>query len=469
VRVRLEGTIECRDLVVFVPGLMGSVLERRGKPLWDPGLRMGLRAVLSRGESLAALRLVGDSPTEDDIGDGILAPRLVDAVHMIPGLWKIDAYGPVLVNLRARLTLEPGENYYEFPYDWRRDIRHSARRLGREIEGRLRRWRERSGNAEAQVVLIAHSLGGLVSRYYLECLGGWVDARSLLTLGTPHRGAMSALKSTVNGMSKGVGPLRVDMTEFVKACTSTAQMMPIWECYDSGDGVLRRPGEVEGIPGVDSAKAAAGLALHREIQGAVASNRRDPRWEAQGYDLHPIVGTRQRTAISARLEGERLVTDDSIRGRQIDGDATVSRVSATPIELSRAGREVFVAAKHSVIHNAPEVVHHIEGVLAGASIDLAEFFAGGDVDLGLELGDLYPAGEPIEARVEPSEDPGDLEVEVTPAAGGEAVHRAMIAEDDLGGPIVIPGLSEGTYRLRVRGGEGVRPIEDVFEVLGELS
>ncbi len=467
--MRLEGTIECRDLLIFVPGLMGSVLEHResGTPVWDPGLRMGLRALCSRGESLAALRLVGDSPTEDDIGDGIVATRLVDAVHVLPGLWKIDAYGPVLDNLRSRLTLRPGANYFEFPYDWRRDIRHSARRLGRAIEGLLRSWRERSGNPGAQVVLIGHSLGGLVSRYYLECLGGWVDTRSLVTLGTPHRGAMSALKSMVNGMSKGVGPLRVDMTEFVKACTSGSQLMPIWECYDGGDGVLRRPGEVEGIPGVDAAQAAAGLALHREIQEAVASNRRDPRWEAQGYDLHPIVGTRQRTAISARLEGQRLVTDDSIRGRQIDGDATVSRVSATPIELSRAGREVFVAAKHSVIHNAPEVIHHIEGVLTGASIDLAEFFAGGEVDLGLEIEDLYTAGEPIQARVEPSEDPGDLEVEVTPAAGGDAVYRASIAEADLGAPFVIPGLADGTYRLRVSGGEGVRSIEDVFEVLSE--
>ncbi|MEZ4380892.1 MAG: hypothetical protein R3A79_06065 [Nannocystaceae bacterium] len=465
-RVRLEGTIECRDLVVFVPGLMGSALERDGAPLWDPGPRMGLRALLSRGGSLAGLLLAGDSPTADDVGDGVVATRLVDAIHMIPGLWKIDAYGPVLKNLRERLTLAPGENYYEFPYDWRRDVRHAARRLGREVNARLRAWRERSGNADAQVVLIAHSLGGLVARYYLECLGGWLDARSLITLGTPHRGAMSALKSLVNGMTKGVGPLKIDLSKFVATCTTGYQLLPIWACYDGGDGVLVRPGEATAIPGVDPARAAAGLAFHRELQAAVASNRRDPHWEAQGYDEHPVVGTRQRTAIAARLVDGRLVTDDSIRGRQIDGDSTVSRVSATPVGLSGAGREVFVAAKHAVLHNAPEVVHHIEGVITGASIDLAEFFAGGAVDLSLELDDLYAAGAPIAVEVGASDDPGPLEVVVTPAAGGAPVLRRALDEAALGERVELPGLAEGTYRLRVAGDDGVRAIEDVFAVVG---
>ena len=29
--MRVEGQLACRDLVVFVPGLMGSVLEREGE------------------------------------------------------------------------------------------------------------------------------------------------------------------------------------------------------------------------------------------------------------------------------------------------------------------------------------------------------------------------------------------------------------------------------------------------------
>lgn len=464
--MRVEGQLACRDLVVFVPGLMGSVLEREGEALWRPSAGMAARAFLSRGATIAALRLGADSPTDDDIGDGIKATRLVDGVHMLPGLWKIDLYGPVLHNLRARLELSEGVNYYEHPYDWRRDIRYAARTLARAIEPRLRAWRERIGDPGAQVALIAHSMGGLVARYYVECLGGWVDTRSLITLGTPHRGAIKALTSLANGMTMGVGPLQVDVGDFVKSCTCATQFLPIWECYDGGDGVLRRPGETSGIPGVDPARAAAGLAFNREIQSAVETNRRDPRWEAEGYTLYPVVGTRQRTQVSARLDPSgKVIADDSIRGRQIDGDATVSRISATPIELSRAGREFFVATKHATLHNAPEVLHHIEGVISGATIDLMQFFADDEVTLDLELEDLYAADAPIEVRIEPSEAPGDLEVEIAAAAGGEPLHRLKIAEDALAGPIALPALAEGVYRVTVRGGEGVHAVADVFEVI----
>lgn len=39
-----------------------------------------------------------------------------------------------------------------------------------------------------QVDIVAHSLGGLVARYYLQKLGGDGKVRNLITLGTPHQG-----------------------------------------------------------------------------------------------------------------------------------------------------------------------------------------------------------------------------------------------------------------------------------------
>ena len=43
---------------------------------------------------------------------------------------------------------------------------------------------------DGPVCLVAHSLGGLISRYYAQVLGGRVDA--LVTIGTPHRGTALA-------------------------------------------------------------------------------------------------------------------------------------------------------------------------------------------------------------------------------------------------------------------------------------
>ncbi|WP_037886972.1 esterase/lipase family protein [Streptomyces viridochromogenes] len=62
------------------------------------------------------------------------------------------------------------------------DIRSAAELLGRHIEGIC----ERTGSRQVDVV--GHSLGGLIARYYVQCLGGDLRVRTLVTLGTPHAG-----------------------------------------------------------------------------------------------------------------------------------------------------------------------------------------------------------------------------------------------------------------------------------------
>ncbi|MEU1848012.1 alpha/beta fold hydrolase [Streptomyces sp. NPDC019990] len=66
------------------------------------------------------------------------------------------------------------------------DIRAAAELFGRHIEEVC----ERTG-AE-QVDVVGHSLGGLIARYYVQCLGGDVRVRTLVTLGTPHSGTRVA-------------------------------------------------------------------------------------------------------------------------------------------------------------------------------------------------------------------------------------------------------------------------------------
>src|SRR5690606_18369916 len=91
------------------------------------------------------------------------------------------------------------ENFIPFPYDWRRDNRAAAHRLKEVVERKLGLWRKRPGMSKARAILIAHSMGGLVARYYLEVLGGWDSCRALITFGTPHRGSLNALDSLCNG------------------------------------------------------------------------------------------------------------------------------------------------------------------------------------------------------------------------------------------------------------------------------
>ncbi|MGH3472005.1 MAG: esterase/lipase family protein [Nocardioidaceae bacterium] len=66
------------------------------------------------------------------------------------------------------------------------DLRAAAERLGEFVENLC----EETGCDRVQVV--GHSLGGLIGRYYVQCLGGARRVRTLVTLGTPHHGTNAA-------------------------------------------------------------------------------------------------------------------------------------------------------------------------------------------------------------------------------------------------------------------------------------
>lgn len=70
------------------------------------------------------------------------------------------------------------------PADARLGIEGLAQQLQREIEAK---W-----GKQADFHIVAHSMGGLVSRYYLQELGGYQHCQTLVTLATPHHGTKAA-------------------------------------------------------------------------------------------------------------------------------------------------------------------------------------------------------------------------------------------------------------------------------------
>jgi len=46
--------------------------------------------------------------------------------------------------------------------------------------------------ADERFCIVAFSMGGLIARYYLQCLNGMVRTQTLITLGTPHNGSALA-------------------------------------------------------------------------------------------------------------------------------------------------------------------------------------------------------------------------------------------------------------------------------------
>ncbi|MCK4726316.1 MAG: hypothetical protein KAT29_10950, partial [Anaerolineales bacterium] len=159
-----------RRTVVFVPGLMGSELWLGSERVW-PNIKM----MLTNPEIFI---YPSDIPLE---------PRgIVDEVVIVPNLIKQDQYNRLGDYLVGELKFQREVDFFEFPYDWRQDVRISARQLGELIE---------SLDTSQPIVIIGHSLGTLVTRYYVECLGADKRVERVILMGGPHKGAVKGLVS----------------------------------------------------------------------------------------------------------------------------------------------------------------------------------------------------------------------------------------------------------------------------------
>lgn len=120
-----------------------------------------------------------------------------DPVFILPGIlgsWRWDDSSPLeidpifgsfdtLVETLDKNGYTENEDLFLFPYEWHESNTKSALLLKEKIESILaeRRW--------PRVDIVAHSMGGLVAREYIETLGGDGKVDQLVTLGTPQNGS----------------------------------------------------------------------------------------------------------------------------------------------------------------------------------------------------------------------------------------------------------------------------------------
>ena len=453
------------DVIVLLPGITGSVLKKDGKVVWGYSAGTIAKALFTQGNSMRrALALPHDDPAVDDLGDGVTADALMPDLHLLPGIWKIDGYTKIAESVQKKFEVTEGKNFFSFPYDWRRDNRVAARKLARQAHDWLAAWRQGSGNPEAKLILVGHSMGGLVSRYFLECLGGWQDTRALVTFGTPYRGSLNALDGLANGVKKG--PL--DLSDLSRELTAMYQLLPVFECYDAtGDGKLVRVGETTGIPNVDAAKAKEALAFHREIEAAVASNQQLHQYQTADYRLYPVVGIEQQTNLTARLTGGSVVMQEDYKGVVYGGDGTVPRFSAIPPELSVNPIAMYAATQHGSLQNTDAVIDDLVGVLSGLGLNLVPFDQIQiQTAVALKVEDVFFAGEPVVVRARPKSGESDVKLRASLWLGGENQPRADKTMETAGdgwyqADFDPPG--PGAY-LAVVSGPEVEKVEDAFVV-----
>jgi Lecithin:cholesterol acyltransferase len=437
------------DLVVIVPGIGGSRLTASdGTVLWGGNLAKFALNVLVPG------RLGLDAePSLQPTG-------LLNTARGIPGLGVLHPYNDLISELRRFFSIiyDPAEtaernldaNVVAFPYDFRQSIATTAARLDDEVRTRLRQLTG-SRDTPGRVVVIGHSMGGLVARYWLGPGGGAALCRGLYTLGTPHRGAPKALDVIANGARlKGVE--YPPISRVLRSWPSVYELLPrypIIDVHGEVDGQLRRPHEVAhpllGEPAREAFK------LHGDIEDC---------WPDLGTSSMPTVtayfGYGHATLSSARLIGDRIVvsTDPPPGDTEWLGDSTVPRLSAIPIELdAMSDRWRPSSLRHGALGSVGSVVQDLRMLWTGSTS--AYRGSGSSPTIGFEVDEIVCAGDPVEITAQARRDgepvPSTVTATIRPD-GRPDLERSIdvTTEGDLA-YAAVAGLDPGSYRIELSG------------------
>jgi len=182
-----------RTPVVFVPGIAGTELYNGNELVWVNAWRLLGSQVpilnLFQLSWLLPLRLGADgaapyySASQIRTGD-VMRNNLT------------DIYSGMLATFRKEGYVE-GRDLFLFPYDWRRDLTVAADQLGQKVDQVLARTGAR------QVILVSHSMGGLVARDFVVRFGA-TKVKATISLATPWLGAPMAYRALEYGWDMGL-------------------------------------------------------------------------------------------------------------------------------------------------------------------------------------------------------------------------------------------------------------------------
>ncbi|ARF81988.1 lipase family alpha/beta hydrolase [Kitasatospora aureofaciens] len=481
------------DLVVFLPGILGSRLTRDGKDVWHQSWQAVLQ-LRHPSKAVEAFKLppgIGDDEPEPNSPWAVQADELVKGPDAMPGLLASYGYPEVRSLLERAASHDPRgglhpDQYAVFTYDWRLSNRLNARRLKTWVERELAQWRERAPrfhpkahDDEPKVVFICHSMGGLIARYYLEYLHGRDLARSLVTIGTPHRGAAKAIRFLTGN---GIGPSedqgwpkrkaaqlasRVNpaLADIARSFPSVAQLLPVYAAALVDGGTRWRPLTEVPVGNLPTELVNDAFAFHEEFAGAWERNRATEA--APPYKVHCLGGRAHPTVhgVVVRRDGTLEFPTQLDNSQLWIGDGTVPEESAfAKWALDDISDAVWGGERHTTLAGAESFAHQLDAIrrakprrdlLAGEegfSLVVPDFAVAGE-PFEITVSGIGTSGRTVRARLTNNRQPGEAPVTLAP--------------DGIGGLVGEVTGAAGTWILEVEAERPHMVCRDVVTIVGE--
>ena len=432
-------------LVVVIPGIGGSELaDASGTIVYRAGLGplacVGLDpSVLDPNNELRPVGLIGPC--------SLICWQLITGYDgLLNGITKGLGLSPDRVVTAGKELVDPYATVVAFPYDFRRSVEQIADDLNRVVRERAQGRR---------VVLVAHSMGGLVAAWWWAFLSEGIDVDQIITLGTPFRGAAKALDTLINGMRIGPFHATQAVSDMVRTWDSLFDLLPHYQVVDGTDK-YRYPYDLPS----DITSAVAGFSgkalnayqknrcLHDALVNKVAESGSNPFtvYYSQGHATlgHASIDTHSDGLVVAK--GNPRAIPASWEG----GDGTVPAFSAIPDVLED---EVYrwrrLRGKHQDLVEEKSVFEHMSEHARDRLPAAARGARRHDVDayLQLDLEDVVLAGTEAEVRLRVVDKAGSV-LDVG-NVGGNVGGKRFLAErcDDGWWSAQLPALEEGVHSL----------------------
>ena len=414
--------------IIFIHGFLGSrVVCHGGGEAW-PNVSPGLPQPL-------AMRLAADGVT--DLSGPCTVPDAESS--LIESVLGADIYGSTVQFLKQAAPV----GSHIFVWDWRKSPEQALERLDALVD--------QVGGGD-KVVLMAHSMGGLLTRWYIDDPSRAQKVARAVTIGTPYWGSAKALFPLAAGVEMPL-PSALDAlfsnAELKQFAGNLQGLYFLWPSTDYGawltvdavqSGPLDRPTLLEYVDflGGNQALLRRALADHALHLDDLKLN---------GVDYHVLVGTGLPTIGRVRISSALSGANYEVRYQ--NGDGTVPRESARLGGRVEPGRLHFVCGiEHVALPGHPEVTSRIRDfLLTGAPIGGPERdcrATGVEVQIfNLTLGASAAAAQPPTLA--------------------EAAPAGLIDLLDLGAQKVFVANAAHPVKLRLRGqrlGLRVTPLRD---------
>ncbi len=365
-----------RDPVIIVPGILGTALQDQDVALWPNLANMVLDPTSSFMDPLSLS--ANGAPTDSNV----VPVGILDKIDYKFGTFH---YSDSLIQLFEANGYTLNTNIFVFPYDWRLSPKDTAVQLGAEVSRVL------SQTGAQKVDIVAHSLGGLVLKQYLNNIHASNPAAEeqigkLVFVAVPNLGSAEAAKALIFGSNFGVPLLsESEVQKLSLNMPSIYSLLPSPDYYNSSAGFyddLANP-KVGGILNHDQAESLLlGLGKNASLLAAAdafhSTALDELDFSSRPYSAYNIVGCGVFTlkTIDRMYSGTgstlaSIVSGPKYRIYADSGDGTVLVPSASHLLVPQGNTYYVNGAEHASMLSNTAAESQILEILAGQPIQTA--------------------------------------------------------------------------------------------------